>query len=107
MLVSLKVELSRIHIKSQFHFNTSVFPPLIRPVDLPIHLKRLLTVIIEKKLHCNNESGNLPAEKMLIKIDPNINLFKSQKAGNCDSEHLVFHIFSTQEHVQRIPKKDK
>ena len=37
------------YIKSQFHFNTSVFPPLIRPVDLPIHLKRLLTVIIEKK----------------------------------------------------------
>ena len=42
---------------------------------------------------------------MLMKIDPNINLFKSQKAGNCDSEYLVFHIFSTQEHVQRIPKK--
>ena len=42
---------------------------------------------------------------MLTKIDPNINLFKSQKAGNCDSEYLVVHIFSTQEHVQRIPKK--
>ena len=42
-----------------------------------------------------------------MKIDPNINLFNSQKAGNCDSENLVFHIFSTQEHVQRIPQKDK
>ena len=49
LIVSLKVELQRIHIKSQLHFNTSVFPRLIRPVDLPIHLKRLLTVIIEKK----------------------------------------------------------
>ena len=107
MLVSLKVELGRIHIKGQFHFNASGFPPLIRPVDLPIHLKRLLTVIIEKKLHCNKESENLPTEKMLMKIDPNINVFNSQKAGNCDSENLVFHIFSTQELVQRIPKKDK
>ena len=42
-----------------------------------------------------------------MKIDPNINLFNSQKAGNCDSEDLVFHIFSTQEHVQRNLKKDK
>ena len=43
---------------------TSGFPPLIRPVDLPIHLKRRLTVIIEKKkLHCNSESENLPTEK--------------------------------------------
>ena len=40
-----------------------------------------------------------------MKIDPNINLFNSQKAGNCDSENLVSHIFSTQEHVQRISKK--
>ena len=32
-----------------------------------------------------------------MKIDLNINLFNSQKAG----------IFSTQEHVQRLPKKDK
>ena len=30
-----------------------------------------------------------------MKIDLNINLFNSQKAGNCDSENLVFHIFST------------
>ena len=42
-----------------------------------------------------------------MKIDLNINLFNSQKAGNCDSENLVFHIFSTDEHVQRLPKKDK
>ena len=28
-----------------------------------------------------------------MKIDLNINLFNSQKAGNCDSENLVFHIF--------------
>ena len=42
-----------------------------------------------------------------MKIDPTINLFNSQKAGNCDSENLVLHIFSTQEHVQRLPKKDK
>ena len=28
-----------------------------------------------------------------MKIDPNINSFNSQKAGNCDSENLVFHIF--------------
>ena len=42
-----------------------------------------------------------------MKIDPTINLFNSQKAGNCDSEILVFHIFSTQEHVQGIRKKDK
>ena len=43
-----------------------------------------------------------------MKIDPNINLFNSQKAGNCDSENLVFHInffLHTQEHVQRIPPK--
>ena len=37
---------------------------------------------------------------MLMKIDPNINLFNSQKAGNCDSENLVFHIFlHMQEHA--------
>ena len=42
-----------------------------------------------------------------MKIDLNITLFNSQKAGNCDSENLVLHIFSTQEHVQRLPKKDK
>ena len=30
-----------------------------------------------------------------MKIDLNINLFNSQKAGNGDSENLVFHIFST------------
>ena len=45
-----------------------------------------------------------------MKIDPNINLFNSQKARNCDCENLVFHInffLHTQEHVQRIPKKDK
>ena len=36
-----------------------------------------------------------PTEKMLMKIDLNINLFNFQKAGNCDSENLVFHIFST------------
>ena len=45
-----------------------------------------------------------------MKIDPNINLLNSQKAGNCDSENLVFHInffLHTQEHVQRIPQKDK
>ena len=45
---------------------------------------------------------------MLMKIDLNINLFNSQKAGNCDSENLVFHInffLHTQEHVQQIPKK--
>ena len=65
---------------------TSVFPPLIRPVDLPIHLKQLLTVIIEKNLHCNNESENLPMGKILMKVDLNINLFNSQKTGNCDSE---------------------
>ena len=51
LLVSLKVELRRIPFmtyKKSISL-TSVFPPLIRPVDLPIHLKRLLTVIIEKK----------------------------------------------------------
>ena len=31
-----------------------------------------------------------------MKIDLNINLLNSQKAGNCDSENLVFRIFSTQ-----------
>ena len=40
-----------------------------------------------------------------MKIDLNINLFNSQKAGDCDSANLVFHNFSTQEHVQRILKK--
>ena len=42
-----------------------------------------------------------------MKIDLNINLFNSQKTGNCDSENLVSHIFSTQEHAQKFPKKDK
>ena len=71
----------------EFHLNIRVSPPLIRPVDLPINLKRLLTVIIEKKrLRCNNESENLPTEKILMKIDPKINLLNSQKAGNCDSD---------------------
>ena len=45
-----------------------------------------------------------------MKIDPDINLFNCQKAGNGDSENYVFHInffLHTQEHVQRIPKKDK
>ena len=27
-----------------------------------------------------------------MKVDLNINLFNSRKAGNCDSENLVFHI---------------
>ena len=50
LLVSLKVELRRIPYMTykKSVSLTSVFPPLIRPVDLPIHLKRLLTVIIEK-----------------------------------------------------------
>ena len=43
----------------------------------------------------------------VMKTDLKITLFNSQKAGNYDSENLVFHIFSTQEHVQRLPKKDK
>ena len=42
-----------------------------------------------------------------MQIDLNINLFNYQKAGNCDSVNLVFHIFSTQEDVDRLPKKDK
>ena len=109
LLVSLKVELRRIPYMTykKSVSLTSVFPPLIRPVDLPIHLKQLLTVIIEKNLHCNNESENLPTGKILMKVDLNINLFNSQKTGNCDSENLVSHIFSTQEHAQRFPKKDK
>ena len=61
----------------------------------------------KKKLHCNNESENLPTQKILMKIDLNINLFNSPKTGNCDSENLVSHIFSTQEHAQRFPKKYK
>ena len=44
-----------------------------------------------------------------MKVDLNINLFNSQKTGNCDSEtEFSFHInffLQMQEHVQRIPKR--
>ena len=39
------------------------------------------------RVKLNNESENLPKEKILMKIDPDINLFNCQKAGNSDSEN--------------------
>ena len=40
-----------------------------------------------------------------MKIDLNINLFNSQKAGNCDSENLVFHIFFYTGAYPQTPQK--
>ena len=53
LIISIFVSFPRTRITQNTYKKsislTSVFPSLTRPVDLPIHLKQLLTVIIEKK----------------------------------------------------------